>query len=635
MANLLDGVKNVGKDEIAKQICDFQVYRIPVMLHIVWQCVYYVLVYILRLVLHLFKKEITLPVIASWEDRYKSQYEKNVLLDTKGMKDELIQWLKKRVRLFGMYSDKSEDKLSSEITRFVTKLYGKTELMGLSVGEKNHYIFQKYPHQKKIDEKLYLYIWFIVSFFIFGVAVIFFISEKDYKNIIVLFCFILEILWGCYVTYKINQWQLAHFVWLAMSGAGNFVSATKERSSGNSATKKNRERNAKELWAYHTMLSMRDSIVKNQTKLSDSTSFQTQIAILSDMIDVRERREMDKLKHLWEIQFPQIEFKQESLKQIIQGFSYDDFGQIEQRLSELSQAKDPFVLAERKKSEYKILFRTVQGDIAAIFFGASKNKYKRISICHVERKGVLKEKPMPTNELKQFLKEKDMGISEVYQEFLETLAAKEHILAELKKSEESVRSQRYEAEKQLQNKASRSSRLSEKTEAKQRECEELRTELSKVIIDDKEHEKLKKAYLHNKGEMAVLKNESDRLEEEMQNTIREYEDLTKEKDKLNKEIIQLNREICQEHRWFIDKIEEAAVEKKKVVKQIEKKLLEKKSLIEKGEREEYISTLRSNIVNLKESVSFYEEELEEAQGALSYLLEKRAEVEEKIKQAEK
>ncbi|MBQ7919868.1 MAG: hypothetical protein IJ324_08020 [Lachnospiraceae bacterium] len=551
MANLLDGIRKSEKNEIAKQFCDFKIYNISVMLHMVWQCVCYALMYVCGRIMLLFKKELTLPPVYFWKKRYEMLYESCMEKEKEELTEILLKHLKRKMRLIGLSVNKSEDRLSAEITKVVSRLYPGEALKGLSVLERNDYICKIYPRQKKLDERMCLRLWMIVSVFVLAASMIFFIAKEDLRILIALGCILTEMLWGYWVVYKITQWQLAHLMWISSIGLGHSF-AVDTKVSVKYLQGQDKEKCEKDFLIYHTLISLRDSACEQEKRL-----------LLEELIAARELHEKDKLKARWERYFTKLEYKESALSAAVNLFAFDDFARMEHRFGELSQAKDPAALAERRKAEYMVTFKTVQGDIAMIYFTAPKDQNKRLCISRMERKGALKVAPMTKGMLRQHMEKEEYQVASMYQEYLNTLMPKKHKLAEAEKSVKKLEEKLKETENRKQLKEAELLKLKKQIGEREKECEDIRNELAKSGLADLEYEEKRQAFLKTQRQLSSLKEDYKYCEKRYEEITEEYDSCISKKEVFGKDITKLNEKLGEIQKKFFGQLEEMVREMRK------------------------------------------------------------------------
>ena len=549
MANLLDGIRKVQKEEIAKQLCDFGVNRISVLLCMVGQCIYFALMWVCHRIMLLFKKDIALPPVYFRKKRYEMQYEKYMLLEEEQLKEELIKALKGKMHFLGLSVTKSEDRMSAEITKMVAKLYPKEELKGLSVLEKNDYIYKNYPRQKRLDEKMCLLLWLVVSFFVLAAAVIFWVFGNEFRMPVLLGCIIFEMLWGYFISSKLLQWQFAHFVWLSAQGLGQSFSVRAESAAKN-YTDPDKEKNVKELLIYHTLCAMKEKPLEPW-----------ETTILADLATIRGGCEKEKLRKRWGKRFPKLEYEEGVIAACVNGFSYEDFEKIELRLTELSQAKDPAALAVKKKSEYKMEFRTVQGDIGSIYFTAPKDKSKRMCIGRLERKNALKESLLSKEKLCRALKEEPYQICQNYYDFLASFIPKEEEVVSLNQNLKQLDQQMDTAKQKMQQKKAEALKLKKQISDRELECEEIRNRLAKTGLADKDYEEQRQAFLKAQRDIPVLKNESNICDKELAAVSDEYDTYVSKREVMLGEVAWLNQQLSRERMEFLEALKKDVKEK--------------------------------------------------------------------------
>ncbi len=550
MANLFDGIRKSDKSEIAKLLCGFKVYNISAMLYMVWQCIYYALRYVLYQIARLMRKELSLPSVYFFKKRYEILYESYMQQEKELLLVTLFKLIKRKLRLIGHSVTKSEDKVSAEITSLVSELYLKEELKGLSVLEKNDYICKRYPRQKKLDEGMCLRLWAIVSFFVLVAATIFFVSNEEFRIIIGAVCILIEMLWGYWVYRKLLQWQLARFVWASGNGLGQPFSVDSKVSvkfsSGQAKVKCERD-----YWIYHTVR----SLIKGSSEESRP--------LLEDMATVRELWEKDKLRQRWEKYFSKLEFKREVFSQAVSQFAFEDFERLEKRFAELSQATDPAALADKKKSGYVVTFRTVRGDMAYIYFTASRDKNKRLFITRLERKGTFKMVPMATGNLRQLLEQEENHIAALYEKFLRVMVPKERKLAASEQNVKKLEGRITEAESLKQLKEAELLKLKKQISERARECEEIHGRLAKKGLSDGEYEEQKQAFLKAQRQLSSLKEDYKFCEKKWEEAVDAYDTVVSRKEVLQKEIVELNGQVKELRKKFAEELTAAVQEKKK------------------------------------------------------------------------
>lgn len=550
MANLFDGIRKSDKSEIAKLFCDFKVYNMPVILHIVWQCIYYALRYVLRQMARLFKKELSLPPVNFWKKRHEILYESCMQQEKEVLLVALFHRVKKKMRLVGVHVTKSEDKISAEITGIVSGLYRKADLKGLSVAEKNDYICKKYPRQKKLDQGMCLRLWLIVSAFVLVATGIFFLFWEELRVITGAICILIEMLWGYWIYRKLLQWQLARLVWISGNGLGQPFSMTSK------ATMKfpegqNKEACESDFWIYHTLCSMAKEASEERRPL------------LEDIVTVRGLFEKDKLKQRWEKCFRKLEFRSEVFSQAVNQFAFGDFEKLEQRFAELSDAGDPVALAERRKNSYTMSLRTGRGDIAYIYFTASKNPNKRLCVSGLERKGTLKMVPMAEDKLRVLLGKEDNRIGELYQEYLNTIIPKEKKVASAQQNTKRLEGRIAEAESLKQLKEADLLKLKKQITERERECEEIHGRLSKKGLSDAYYEEQKQAFLKAQRQLSSLKEDYKFCEKRYEEVKDAYDTVVSRKEVQLKEISELSSQIKELRRKFSGALADSVKEKKK------------------------------------------------------------------------
>ncbi len=551
MANLFDGIRKAGKSETARLLCDFQVNRISVLLRIVLQCICYALMFVVQKILLVFKKEISVRPVYFLKKRYEMQYEKYILLEEEELEEILVKTLKGKLYFLGLPVKKSEDRVSAEITKLVAKLYLKEELKGLSVLEKNDYICKKYPSQKRLDEKISLLLWLVVSFFVLAASVIFWISGNEFRLPVLLSCIIFEIIWGYFISYKLLQWQFAHFMWLSSQGLGQPFSA-KVSEATRYFKDPDKEKNGQELLIYHSLQGRKEKNLEPW----DAT-------ILADLITIRENIEKEKLRKRWEKRFPKLEYTDSFISASVKACSYEDYGKIELRLAELSLSKDPGALAIKKKSEYKMDFRTVQGDIGSIYFTASKDKSKRLCMCRVERKGILKQALLSKDKLRQVLKKEDCRIGQIYYDFLVFFIPKEEEVDSLNQRLKQLEQQMENAKQRIQEKKAEAATLTKQISDRELECEEIRNKLAKSGLSDNDFETQRQAILKAQREIPVLRSENSRCEKELNAVSKEYDTYAGKREVLRQDVEDINRKLEKKRKDFLGSVKDELQKKLK------------------------------------------------------------------------
>ena len=303
----------------------------------------------------------------------------------------------------------------------------------------------------------------------------------------------------------------------------------------------NRERNEEELLIYHTLRALKERTSDAVTKL-----------LLADMTEVREGWEKEKLRRRWEKSFSKLEIREEVFAMAVNQFSYEDFERIEQRLLELSEAKDPAALAEKKKGEYRMPFRTGQRDVGTLYFTASKNKNKRLCVCRMERKNPLIEETLSSEKLRQLMKESDYSIGALYQEFLREFVPVEQKYDTQQQRVNGLSQRMNEAELKVQQKKAEALKISKHIADREKKCEEIRTALAKTGLSDSAYESQRQAFLKTQRELTNYKNDQQRCEKQLQEVTEEYDTFVSQREVLQKETELLKQDILDRKQAFAE-----------------------------------------------------------------------------------
>ena len=325
---------------------------------------------------------------------------------------------------------------------------------------------------------------------------------------------------------KLYQRCLARFIYLA-------VAKMEETPETRPVDKRKRGVYARELLLYHSLLAAEKKM---------PVSKMAEKEVLSEILAVREAIEKDKLKSLWWEEFPRIEFQTGVFSYIVRNFAYSDLERIGVRLAELNQTEDSFALAERKRMDYEVEFKTVQGDIATIYFNESVNPRKKVCISRIKRENLLKEKLLTGEELRRIPEAGKGGAATVYMEFLEAAEKKEEAVKELKKQEEPLLIKKQNKDLKLQQKEQEEMDISRRILQLQKESEDIRQKQIPAGLNDAEYERIRKIFLDNQAEIARLIKESSELEKQSKELEKERESVEKALDTLRKEICEKNKE---------------------------------------------------------------------------------------------
>ena len=549
MANMIDGIRKAEKEELAKQLCDFKLQKISVWLRIMGRYLYVALMWMCRGILRLFKKDMNLPRVYSWKQRYEMKYGEYMLLGREALEIELIKQTKAKMRFIGRGGARTEDRLSAEVTKVVSALYSGEEQKGMSILEKREYICQNYLNKRRLDEKICILLGILVSFFVCAVALIFWCFQHPFRLLIVLGCAVFVPVWGYFISRKVIIWQLAHLVWLS-GNTSEENSVEESKRAPFSLKDENREKNMEELLIYHSLRAMGG-------RVSDAVDRE----LLADMLQVRESCEKEKLRRRWEKSFSKLEIKEEVFSMAVNQLSYEDFEKVEQRLFELCEAKDPAALAEKKKGEYRIPFKTGQRDVGNLYFTASRNKNKRLSVCRLERKNPLIEDKLPKNGLEQLLRENENPIGAAYQSFLRDFVPLEQKYNSQQQRLATLAGQMNDAEIRLQQKKAEVLKVTKHLEDRERKCEEIREKLAKTGLTDSAYESQRQAFLKTQRELTGYKNELQRAEKQLQEISEEYDTFVSQREVLSGEAEQLKEHILDRKREFSGKIKAEVKEK--------------------------------------------------------------------------
>jgi hypothetical protein len=457
--------------------------------------------------------------------------------------------IKRKLRVIGYAGKKSEDGVSAQISALVSGLYSKADLKGLSVLEKNDYLYKNYPSCKKMDEAMCLSLWLIVSVFIGIVAVIFCVTKDEFPTLILLSCILSEMLWGYWVYYKLLQWQLARFVWISGSGLGHSFSYSLENG-GKLMSAQDKEICERNILVYQTLC----SLLKESTK--ENKSF------LEDISKVRELLEKDKLRHRWERLFSKLEFRKEVFSQAICHFSVSDWERMEQRFAELCAIGDPAALAEKRKDGYRVSFRTMQGDIATIHFIAAHNSKKRLCISQIKRKGTYQFVPMSKNKLRQILEKEDHDIAALYQGHLSNLLPMENKLSVLDLEIKRVESRIQTSENFLLIKEAELLKRRKQVEEIEKECEQIHFLLAKKGLTDEEYEKQKQAFLTAQRRLSSVKADSKSSRDKYEKAKEEYDSLVSKKEVLKEDLLEIGNRQQEMQKHFCSNLQELVRDKK-------------------------------------------------------------------------
>ncbi len=549
MANIIDGIRKVEKSELARQLCDFKLQKISLRLRLMGRYLYFALMWLCRCILRLFKKDMKLPRVYSWKKRYEMLYEEYMLWERDALEGELIKQIKAKMRFIRHSGAKTEDRLSAEITKVVSGLYSWEEQKGLSIPEKKDYICEKYLKKRRLDEKMCIHLGILVSFFVCAVAVIFWCFNNPFKELIALGCILFVPLWGYFISYKVIQWQLAHLVWL--SGSNSCENCTAEgKSVVVPIADENREKNAEELLIYHTLRAMNMRTTDGATKV-----------LLTDMTRIWEGYEKEKLRRRWEKRYGKLEIKDEVFTMAVNQFAYEDFEKLEQRLFELCEARDPAALAERKKGEYRVPFRTSQRDVGSLYFTASKNKSKRLLVCRVERKNPLIEEGLSREALGQLMKESENTVGALYQSFLRDFVPIEQKYDSQQQRIVGLTQQMNDTEIKLQQKKAEVLKVSKHITDRERKCEETREKLAKTGLTDSAYEAQRQAFLKAQRELTNYKSDMQRAEKQLAEFTEEHDTLVSQREVLQKENELLKQEMQNRKESFSEKLKAEVKEK--------------------------------------------------------------------------
>lgn len=549
MANIIDGIRKAEKEELAKQLCDFRLQKISLWLRLLGRYVYVAFMWVCRAILRLFKKDMNLPQVYSWKQRYEMKYEEYMLLEREALEIELIKQTKAKMRFIGRGGARTEDRLSAEVTKVVSGLYSGEEQKGLSILEKRDYICQNYLKKRRLDEKICILLGIIVSFFVCAVALIFWCFQHPFRLLIVLGCVVFVPVWGYFISHKVIMWQLAHLVWLS-GNTSEENTLVESKSAPFSLKDENREKNMEELLIYHSLRAMEGSV-------SDAVDR----ALLADMLQVRESYEKEKLRRRWEKSFSKLEIKDEVFTMAVNLFAYEDFEKVEQRLFELCEAKDPAALAEKKKGEYKIPFKTGQRDVGNLYFIASRNKNKRLSVCRMERKNPLIEDKLSKNGLEKLLKEGENSIGASYQSFLRDFVPLEQKYDSQQQRIALLTSQVNDVELKLQQKKAEVLKITRHMEDRERKCEEIRDKLAKTGLTDSAYESQRQAFLKAQRELTGYKNDMQRAEKQLQEVRDEHDTFVSQREVLSGEAELLKEHILDRKKAFSEQIKAEVKEK--------------------------------------------------------------------------
>ena len=544
MANLFDGIRKCEKSEIAKLFCDFKIYNIPVMLHMAWQCILYSLMWVYGKIMLLFKKQISLPPVYFWENRYDMLYESCMVMEEEELKQAFLKLLKGRMGMLGLSVKGSEEHVSAQITRAVSPLFSCSHLKGLSILEVGDYICKKYPAKKKPDEKMCLRLWMPVSVFVLFASVICYIAMKDLRMVILPGAILLEMLWGYWVFYKVTQWQLARVMWTASVGLGDSF-AVKGKVSVRYPKGQNKESCEREHLVYHTLCFIRDGATAREKKL-----------LLEDLTEAKALCERDKLKYRWENYFRKLEFKESFLSDAINQFSFGDFEKMERRFGELSSSKDPSALARKCKYGYMMDFKTLEGDIGTIYFTGSKKADKRLCICKLERKGRVKLVPMTTGMLYRHMENEDYAVAAAYQEYLKGLLPKEEKLADIECNIKMLEAEKKEREKRKQLKEADILKLRKQISEREKECEDIRNLLAKAGLKDNEYEEQRLLFLKVQRQLTALKENYKHCEKQYEKVSEELDSCISKENVFRKEAEMLKDGIEDIRRLFFAQVKE-------------------------------------------------------------------------------
>lgn len=653
MKNLFDGISKVQIQELIFQIANLECYRISIYFTLLLRNFFTISnKYFNKILFTLNIKKDYNPekYVTESIDNYYYKICKNLESCTKEeMNKRLRHQIKIRVAFFNNIFNKvsSDDFLSVCVTKVAAKILNKEEKKGKSISEKNDLVFQKYPNINKPSNKKYLKIWlvsFAVIFLMFFIAIIF-------TKIPFTICFIImgisQVGILCIMSFFQTKWQMAHFVWLSVSGGDVLIDMNKMPI--NLLEEDKRDSLKKNMQAIHALLHSvelinndinnleheikkmefqhnNNSLIIEELQENDNGKPEEALRIINDKSRENEEivlkikknddiiKEKNKIKYnlgktlnplirknivifkdLWNKYFPNIYITDNIIQVIISQFLFDDLKIVEKRFYEIHNSSEPGTIAEKKGNLYTISFLTVQGDSANIDFSIEKDD-KRIIICSLEREGSLNEAFIINEELKDILeanninKKSDKEIEELMNWYKQQKNNWEIEEKKLKQEVSKLKIDKSDLIHQLVDKEMLINQLGEKIQNKDNECKKLQENIEKLTHNDAN-------LLEIKNKLKIIQDEKnsltiiyDKLLSDYSIIEKKYAELRNRENKLKLKIESRNKMI-EEYKSKILYIEKAANEITMIIDECNNNLEQKESqinlisaIIEKSEK---------------------------------------------------
>ena len=408
-----------------------------------------------------------------------------------------------------------------------------------------------------------------------------------------------ELLWYIFLERKQAKWQLAHFIWLSVSGLGGYYAAKVEEMPSNNVVKTVWEENDLNLRAYHTFGNMIDNKLNkgkksleckkdlidkynnNTEKIKQIKSGNIQIGwntenekirVIYDLekennrlykrcekidedykqiansvkelrvtLDEIKKNEVEKLQNRWIKAFPNCIFKDGVIKCVIEKFSYSELGIIESRIYELHNSDAPFAWANKRSNEYIVFFSTNNAGLGKVYYSKKCKDSNDIVLCNIERSDLLKELSITPDEVKRDIKQNSENNEIEYQRrikvFIDVLEGRDREITNLKQQKEELELARERVEKQLASKQSEVKELKYEVTKSNRKCIYLESQIEELERDKKNNFiEIKNVKDEHKRE----KNYQDELLDKLRKASIKLQDIKDELSYKDKEICRLN-----------------------------------------------------------------------------------------------
>ena len=106
------------------------------------------------------------------------------------------------------------------LIKYARKRFKKHAMEGLSVSEQVEYIFEKYTHMKKKDERKILSGWFLIALLLLVGVLVSRMTMKENLIISIVVFVIMEAFFASCAISKVKQEEELYYIWLARSEYG-------------------------------------------------------------------------------------------------------------------------------------------------------------------------------------------------------------------------------------------------------------------------------------------------------------------------------------------------------------------------------------------------------------------------------